>query len=79
MAIHADRLSVWEIAHRWHRIDPDTSASAAQIPLHVKDTLRMLVGEVYLERLLSTLWKEKEGGLTPYWWIIRTIIKEYST
>jgi hypothetical protein len=61
MAIHASRLSVWEIAHRWHSIDPDTSASAAQIPLRVKDTLRMLVSEVYLERLLSTLLRENEG------------------
>lgn len=34
-------LSVWEIAHRWHGIDPNTT-DPKNLPLNVQDTLRML-------------------------------------
>lgn len=39
MAISIDRLSLWEIAHRWHDADPSHSKTIADIPLDVKDTL----------------------------------------
>ena len=39
-------LSVWEIAHRWHNIDPNITDEKA-LPLSVQDTLR------YLTRLMA--------------------------
>src|SRR5882724_1314072 len=34
-------LSVWEVAHRWHGMDPNTS-DPKNLPLPVQDTLRAL-------------------------------------
>jgi len=61
MSISIDRLSLWEIAHRWHNSDPSHSITIADIPLEVKDTLRNLAAEVYYERLYSTLLVEHEA------------------
>lgn len=36
-----DHLSIWEIAHRWHDVDP-ASTDPKQLPLSVQDTLRAL-------------------------------------
>jgi hypothetical protein len=36
-----DHLSIWEIAHRWHDIDPNLTEQNA-IPLQVQDTVRMI-------------------------------------
>jgi hypothetical protein len=60
MPISIDRLSLWEIAHRWHDVDPSHSKTVADIPLDVKDTLRNLAAEIYYERLYSTLLLERE-------------------
>ncbi len=60
MTISSDRLSVWEIAHRWHDVDPHCYESLADIPLEVKDTLRNLAAEIYYERLYSDLWLDRE-------------------
>lgn len=76
MTISIDRLSLWEIAHRWHNADPSYSISIADIPLEVKDTLRNLASEVYYERLYSTLLLERESKNEepeftrqwPYFW-----------
>jgi len=61
MPISIDRLSLWEIAHRWHNADPSHSKTIADIPLEVKDTLRNLAAEVYYEQLYSTLPLEREA------------------
>lgn len=63
MAISIDRLSIWEIAHRWHNVDPSHSKTVADIPLEVKDTLRNLAAEVYYEHLYSDLSLEREAKL----------------
>lgn len=36
-----DHLSVWEVAHRWHGFDPNTTDPQA-LPLAVQDTLRTI-------------------------------------
>lgn len=36
-----DHLSVWELAHRWHDQDPNTS-NPTELPLPVQDTIRFL-------------------------------------
>ncbi|AZT83934.1 hypothetical protein EHN06_10495 [Marinobacter sp. NP-4(2019)] len=36
-----DHLSIWEIAHRWHDVDPNTSDPQA-LPLPVQDLLRVI-------------------------------------
>lgn len=36
-----DHLSVWEVAHRWHGFDPNTTNPSA-LPLEVQDTLRTI-------------------------------------
>jgi hypothetical protein len=61
MTISIDRLSIWEIAHRWHNADPSHSKTIEDIPLEVKDTLRNLAAEVYYELLYSTLPLEREA------------------
>ena len=61
MAINSDRLSLWEIAFRWHGHDPHRYASIPDIPLDVKDTLRVLAAEIYFERLYSDLRLEREA------------------
>ena len=61
MPISIDRLSLWEIAHRWHNTDPSHSKTIADIPLDVKDTLRNLAAEVYYEHLYSTLLLGREA------------------
>ncbi|MCX7101360.1 MAG: hypothetical protein NTX38_07670 [Methylobacter sp.] len=63
MAISIDRLSLWEIAHRWHDADPSHSKTIADIPLDVKDTLRNLAADVYHEHLYSTLPLEREAKI----------------
>lgn len=78
MAISIARLSIWEIAHRWHNADTSHSKTIADIPLEVKDTLRNLTAEVYYENLYSTLplEREAENGINkpfftrnyPYFW-----------
>jgi hypothetical protein len=62
MTISFDRLSLWEIAHRWHNADPFHSKTIADIPLDVKDTLRNLAAEVYYERLYSSLLLKYEAN-----------------
>tara|TARA_R110000823_G_scaffold111008_2_gene231251 strand:- start:2379 stop:2726 length:348 start_codon:yes stop_codon:yes gene_type:complete len=41
MLMDFDHLSIWEIAHRWHDVDPNTSDPAA-LPLPVQDLLRII-------------------------------------
>lgn len=60
MALNVDKLSLWEIAFRWNKLDPHRFDVIADIPLPVKDTLRTLAAEVYYEHLYSTLWLERE-------------------
>ena len=60
MPLYLNRLSPWEIGHRWHDIDPHQSRHPDDIPLVVKDTLRWLAGEIYAERLYSDLYLERE-------------------
>ena len=38
-------LSVWEIAHRWHGFDPNTT-DPKSLPLPVQDTLRTMCGDL---------------------------------
>lgn len=52
--IVSDYLSLWEVAHRWHGIDPNKTEPAS-LPLVVQDTLRYLCravldGEIGLYR-----------------------------
>jgi hypothetical protein len=37
------RFSIWEIAHRWHNLDPE-STNSQKLSLAVQDTLRSLAG-----------------------------------
>ena len=64
MPLNLDRLSLWEIGHRWHDVDPQKSRHPDDIPLAVKDTLRWLAGEIYAERLYSDLYLEREEHAT---------------
>ncbi|MBW4933228.1 hypothetical protein [Marinobacter sp. F4206] len=41
MLMDFDHLSIWEIAHRWHDVDPNTSDPQA-LPLPVQDLLRVI-------------------------------------
>lgn len=34
-------LSIWEVAHRWHGVDPNKT-SPSDLPINVQDTLRYL-------------------------------------
>jgi hypothetical protein len=61
MTISIERLSIWEIAHRWHNADPSLSKTIEDIPLEVKDTLRNLAAEVFDERLYSTWLIQREA------------------
>jgi hypothetical protein len=60
MALNLDKLSLWELAHRWHGYDPHKSDDAREIPLEVKDTLRNLAKEIADESLYSTLLLSRE-------------------
>lgn len=61
MALNLDTLTLWEIAFRWHNLDPYQYPNTEGIPLHVKDTIRFLAAEVYYERLYSKLLIERES------------------
>lgn len=61
MALNLDTLTLWEIAFRWHNLDPYQYPNNENIPLHVKDTIRLLAAEVYYERLYSKLLIERES------------------
>lgn len=41
MLMDFDHLSIWEIAHRWHDVDPNNSTPEA-LPLPVQDLLRVI-------------------------------------
>lgn len=43
--IVSDYLSLWEVAHRWHGVDPNKT-DASDLPLAVQDALRYLCGLV---------------------------------
>lgn len=43
--IVSDHLSLWEVAHRWHGVDPNKT-DASDLPLAVQDSLRYLCGVV---------------------------------
>lgn len=43
--IVSDYLSLWEVAHRWHGVDPNKT-DASDLPLAVQDALRYLCGAV---------------------------------
>jgi len=62
MALNSDRLTLWELAHRWNGADPHLFDDLASIPLEVKDTLRVLAAETYFERLYSDLLLGRERG-----------------
>lgn len=49
---HLAALSVWEIAHRWHGYDPNTTDPHA-LPLEVQDRLRLLTRLMYEHDLNS--------------------------
>jgi len=50
MTIYYDVLSVWEIAHRWHDVDPNTTDPKA-LPLEVQDTLRLIARKMAYHEL----------------------------
>lgn len=60
MGVIADKLSLWEIAHRWHDVDPDHELAPSAMPLAVKDSVRRLAAEIHAEQLYSTLLLERE-------------------
>ncbi len=39
--LNLEHISIWELAHRWHEYDPNTS-DPRQLPLEVQDTLRLI-------------------------------------
>lgn len=43
--IVSDYLSLWEVAHRWHGVDPNKT-DVLDLPLAVQDSLRYLCGAV---------------------------------
>ncbi|MEO8766878.1 MAG: hypothetical protein ABI363_00800 [Nitrosospira sp.] len=45
------RFSIWEIAHRWHNLDPE-STNSQKLPLAVQDTLRSLAGANHYDGLM---------------------------
>lgn len=47
-----DVLSIWEIAHRWHHQDPNTTDPEA-LPLEVQDKLRFLTKQMTYHQLPS--------------------------
>ncbi len=61
MALYAEKLSLWEIAHRWYGEDPDKIRPAAELPLDVKDMLRNLCGAIWREQLISMLVRSSES------------------
>lgn len=69
--IELDVLSIWEIAHRWHQVDPNLTDEKA-LPLPVQDTLR------YLTKLMARhdLRSSSPQG-TEYW--IAADIDNFST
>lgn len=76
MALNLDKLSLWEIAHRWNDADPHQFKDASSIPLNVKDTLRVLAGEVYWEHLYSTFLVEHEVADTLNKKLLRRKLKQ---
>lgn len=79
MALNLDTLSLWEIAFRWHDLDPHRFARIEDIPLPVKDTIRLLAAEVHYEHLYSKLRLEREGiRITrPGWMFWKPELKLY--
>jgi len=45
------RFSIWEIAHRWQNLDPE-STDPKKLPLVVQDTLRSLAGAYHYDDLM---------------------------
>ncbi len=45
------RFSIWEIAHRWHNLNPESS-NPQKLPLPVQDTLRSLAGANHYDSLM---------------------------
>jgi hypothetical protein len=71
MALNLDKLSLWELAHRWHGYDPHGLGDPRKVPLEVKDTLRILAKEIADESLYSTWRLDREAELIPIksaWW-----------
>lgn len=73
MALNVDTLSLWEIAFRWNELDPHRFDHIEEIPLAVKDTIRLLAAEVRYEHLYSTLRLGREGirEIQPTWGFFR--------
>ncbi|SDA16518.1 hypothetical protein SAMN05216315_1088 [Nitrosospira sp. Nsp18] len=45
------RYSIWELGHRWHNLDPE-STDSKKLPLVVQDTLRSLAGAYHYDDLM---------------------------
>ncbi len=45
------RFSLWEVAHRWHNLDPE-STNPQKLPFAVQDTLRSLAGANHYDGLM---------------------------
>lgn len=59
-------LSIWEIAHRWRDVNPDTT-DPANLPLNVQDTIRyicrgVLDGQIALFDMIVMASDEKNGS-----------------
>lgn len=45
------RFSIWELGHRWHNLEPE-STDSKKLPLAVQDTLRSLAGAYHYDDLM---------------------------
>ena len=58
MPLLNDELSLWEIAHRWNNLDPNT-IHLLRLPLELKDSFRLMINAILEADLDSSLLMEK--------------------
>lgn len=77
MPLLVDSLSVWDISHRWHSVDP--CSYRVRTPLLVKDNFRLIMGailsgEIFCETL--TLAKRPHDSIADPRYYLRTYIDD---
>ncbi len=76
MPLLNDALTLWEIAFRTNKLDPDNPKYLFYLPLEVKDTFRLLVDNILNANLVSSLsldkWHPKSDSLKEFY------IREYT-
>jgi len=78
MPILNDELTLWEIAFRWNNLNPDNFKYKFNLPLEVKDSLRLMVNDILNANLASSLIMHKwhEGSNSSKEFFIRSHIND---